>query len=77
MSDYNEQTSYDKNLIAQGLINELKVSYPRVANSLELFWGHYEFIDYLDSIMISDTNDRQGFDPAAFVILWKLHNLAQ
>lgn len=37
-------------------------SHPRIAAAIQLFWGHPEFVPYIDGLLVDSRSDvRQGF----------------
>lgn len=55
--------------------NTIQNAYPHIGNRLEMFWGHLDFVRYVDQL-IYDTRDggRKGFPPEIFMAL---HHLSE
>ena len=53
--------------------NTIHRAFPHIGDRLELFWGHPEFVNYVDNL-IYDTRDggRKGFPPEIFMALHQL-----
>jgi hypothetical protein len=47
----------------------------RLYREVCLLWGSYEMNTWFRNILISDRDDRSGFDPKTFSVLIKLHKL--
>ena len=59
----------------------LSERHPHIVNNMMLFWGHKDFADYTDKLILNEQNpermNRQGFLPDAFLEilnLLELHN---
>jgi hypothetical protein len=51
----------------------VKRDYPRVANAIEMTWGHRELEDYLRKLIMPDRGDREGFPKPVLAALLKLY----
>ncbi len=51
----------------------IQSAYPHIADKLEMFWGHLDFVRYVDKLTY-DTRDggRQGFPSEIFMALFSL-----
>ena len=49
-----------------------EVRFPRIVARINDLWGEPELDDYLDDLMISDREGRQGFPPEVAVELFRL-----
>jgi len=54
------------------LLTELKFEYPRIGTSLELLYGHKEFDEYINKLIINDREHREGFPKHILSILLNL-----
>lgn len=57
------------------LLTELKFEYPHIATSLELLYGHKEFDEYINKLIINDREHREGFPKHILSILLNLSRL--
>ena len=53
--------------------NTINNLYPHIGDKLEMFWGHLDFVRYVDKL-IYDTRDggRKGFPAPVFMALYQL-----
>lgn len=47
----------------------------RIVDKIELLWGEAVLDEYLSSLIISDRQDRAGFEPEIFDAILALYNL--
>lgn len=66
------QTNMTKDLAIDILRNH---GLSRIVNKIELLWGYPELDEYLTKLIISDREDRAGFDLQVFDALLHLSNL--
>ena len=52
-----------------------ELGFGRIANSIEVTWGHPECETYLQNLIVSNRIDRQGFPVEVGSILLKLYNV--
>lgn len=57
MKSYNK----DKDPVDRKYVSALEKHFPRIVDKITLMWGAKEFPEYLNSLMIDDRGNRQGF----------------
>lgn len=50
----------------------IKRDLPHLYSSIVLFWGTKEFLEFMDSIVMSERSDRNGFPPDIMKLLYSL-----
>lgn len=56
----------------RNLLTIIRGSHPALADKIELLWGEPELISFLDSLMVSDRENREGFSPLIFSALFMI-----
>lgn len=49
--------------------------FQKIVKTLTIFWGHPEFIEYINDLMLPDRDDRSGFPPSVVQCLFQLDTL--
>lgn len=57
------------------LFSIFKTEYPRIYNSISLFWGEKEFTPYINSLLEDTRGNRQGFSFRILNCLIKLQEV--
>ncbi|MGE5469863.1 MAG: hypothetical protein ACM3X0_03580 [Bacteroidota bacterium] len=56
------------------LLAAIEARFPHISAKLRVFWGHPEFVAYINSLFIDTRGGtRQGFPKEIALALWKLH----
>lgn len=76
VSDFSKKI-FERNQLS--LPKALSQRHPHIVNNLALFWGHKDFNDYTEKLIVNEQTDgrlnRQGFLPDAFIEIIELANL--
>jgi hypothetical protein len=56
-------------------VSSIEKRFPRIVDKITLMWGTKEFPEFLNSLMIDDRGDRQGFPLAVIEEMMFLHEI--